>query len=36
MITPTVVESTAELKRVSDEVRSQFRALEPMGRNASN
>jgi general secretion pathway protein D len=30
MITPTVVESTDQLKRVSDEVRSQFKALEPM------
>lgn len=30
MITPTVVESTEELKRVSDEVRSQFEALRPM------
>ncbi len=30
MITPTVVESTEQLKRVSDEVRSQFEALKPM------
>ncbi len=30
MITPTVVESTEQLKRVSDDVRSQFRALKPM------
>lgn len=30
MITPTVVESTNELKRVSDEVRSQFKGLEPL------
>jgi general secretion pathway protein D len=30
MITPTVVESTDQLKRVSDEVRSQFEALKPL------
>ncbi|RFF26532.1 MULTISPECIES: type II secretion system secretin GspD [unclassified Wenzhouxiangella] len=30
MITPTVVESTNQLKRVSDEVRGQFEALKPM------
>ena len=35
MITPTVVESTEQLKRVSDDVRSQFEALKPM-RNAAN
>lgn len=30
MITPTVVESTDQLKRVSDDVRSQFEALKPL------
>ncbi|WP_147307723.1 type II secretion system secretin GspD [Wenzhouxiangella sediminis] len=30
MITPTVVESTEQLKRVSDDVRSQFEALKPL------
>jgi general secretion pathway protein D len=30
MITPTVVESTDQLKRVSDEMRSQFEALRPL------
>ncbi len=30
LITPTVVESTDQLRRVSDDVRSQFEALRPM------
>ncbi|MDZ7791291.1 MAG: type II secretion system secretin GspD [Xanthomonadales bacterium] len=30
LITPTVIESTEELKRVSDDVRSQFEALKPL------
>ncbi len=32
LITPTVVESMEQLKRVSDDVRKQFKALEPLRR----
>ncbi len=32
LITPTVIESMDKLRETSDEVRSRFRALEPLGR----